>query len=373
MARYGLDGGVAVQQADDAARFRPELRAPGGIVVLLLLLARREFGPDAVNQPDRVLRVREVPRAERRVEMRWVDRVHTHGVGAHLRDQLDPPVIRAVVGGKLGGMFSGQRRADVDGLDPHRPPCSASVADLEDASSGTRGHVGRTWADTVRELRVGHRRRDAREVPEARGITRHDAQGAHEGRACSRQVAGAIGRHGAAGNCIVRLRRKRRRAVEQDARLRNGVPAHGDVRCAGERVGIAWARAQDVIERGLGRRDVVASVGGPAACQPRRRRRVERLTLPRGSALPAGRSREREHHERERGEVGWKRVQGAMRGRAEIHEKHATVEAICVPLLHRWSPCAVRWRREVRAAWRAAPGSSRARPSSRRRSSAGPS
>jgi len=92
---------VAVDQRDNVLHLAAELSEPFRVVVFLFLFAGRKLRPYAVNEPDGMRGVREIPAPQRRVKVRRMDRVDAYRVRSHLRHQCNPPVIRAVVRRKL--------------------------------------------------------------------------------------------------------------------------------------------------------------------------------------------------------------------------------------------------------------------------------
>ena len=130
MTRARWNHHVAMNERRDVLHLRVKLCRPVWVVVLLFFLTWRRFGPNTVNQPHRVRRVREIPLSQCRVEMGRVDRVYTNRIGSHLRHQRDPLLVRAVVGRKLRGELPWQSGPQVDCLDPHRRPLTVSCSDF---------------------------------------------------------------------------------------------------------------------------------------------------------------------------------------------------------------------------------------------------
>src|SRR5712671_3495927 len=106
-----------MKQRDDVSHFPTKLAQPFRIVILLLLLARGELGPHAVNQPDGMRWMREIPASQRGIEVRRMDRVKANCICPHLGDESDPSLIRAVIRGKLGRVLPRYRRTEVYCLD----------------------------------------------------------------------------------------------------------------------------------------------------------------------------------------------------------------------------------------------------------------
>src|SRR2546423_12962409 len=101
MTRTGWNRRIAVNQRDHALHFALEPRHPLRIVVLLCLLAWRGLGPNAMNQPDWMGGVRQIPIPQRRVEVWRMNGVNPHRVGAHLGNERDPSLVGAVIGREL--------------------------------------------------------------------------------------------------------------------------------------------------------------------------------------------------------------------------------------------------------------------------------
>src|SRR3981081_604711 len=100
--------GIPMEKGDDTAHFSSKLSKPLRIFVLLLQRSRWELRPAAVDKPDRARRVREIPAPQRGVEVWWMNRVDPDGVGTHVCQQRNPPLVRTVVRGKLRRMLPGK-------------------------------------------------------------------------------------------------------------------------------------------------------------------------------------------------------------------------------------------------------------------------
>ncbi len=115
----GLQDCGAMDHINHPPGLRDELSLPLGRVEAV---ARREFGPDTMDQPQGAVGMRQVPAAEGAVELGRQDGVEADRVGIHPRHHSQPPGVKRRVAGKFRGKLPWKRGTEVDSLDPQPPP-----------------------------------------------------------------------------------------------------------------------------------------------------------------------------------------------------------------------------------------------------------
>ena len=265
VARSRRNHGIAVNQRDDTLHFAVKLSQPLRIVVLLLLFARRQLRPDAVNQPDRVRSVSQIPVPQRAVEMRRMHGVDTNRVRAHVGDDGNPPLVGAVVRWKLRREFSRKRGTQVHGLDPHRRPLAGAFPDFDDAPPGSRHQNCRCWSHPRRQHHVREQLRDSGEIRERGRIPWYDPQRPLETVPSGGEISISVRSHARASHGVVGGRVCDRRAPEERARIPQTTLPHCSVAGTGQRSRIVRAKRQRALELGLGARDVTLPICRPTS------------------------------------------------------------------------------------------------------------
>src|SRR5205823_7053544 len=131
------DERMPVHQIDHPAHLGPERHLPRrGVVVA----ARWWLGPHSVQQPQGAIGVGVVPRFEGPIEGRRKNRIDTKRVSTRLGDELEPAMVRRIVGGEFGRKMAWEGDADVDTLHVQRPP-PAPYTDLEAIARRPRRHI----------------------------------------------------------------------------------------------------------------------------------------------------------------------------------------------------------------------------------------
>ena len=220
-------------EPDDAPHLAPKPTEPHGIVVFLLLLARRRLGPHTVNQPERMGRVREIPASQRGVEVRRVHSVDANRVGAHLGYERNPPLIGAVIRRKLRGVLARKRGTKIHGLDPHGRPLTRAVPDFDDAPPCSRPDSRHRRPRARGEHVVRDIVRQSRQICESGRIARDDSQCPLEAASRHDQISSSVRCHSRARDRVVGHRINRDGASEEALRggklslAHRGIPSAG--------------------------------------------------------------------------------------------------------------------------------------------------
>ena len=189
-ARGVAGAGRQLQRAVDQVHHVPHL-GPEGVLPrrIVEVMLGGQLGPDPLHQPERLSRMRQVPRAEGPVEGRRQDRVHPDHVRVHGGQRVEPARVCGGVLREFGGELPRQRHAEVHALHVEGDPAPHRVPHLESRADGPRDE-----REGVRSPPQVERRA----VPVGRGVGEQRAQVLSLGRQRERPPRGPRGRGGIA-------------------------------------------------------------------------------------------------------------------------------------------------------------------------------
>ena len=218
-----------------------------------------------MNQPDWMGGVRQIPVSQRRVEVRRMNGVNANGIGSHLGDERDPPLVGAVIGRELRRELAWKRGTEIHGLDPHRRPLTRGVSDFNDAPAGSRCNGCRRRSRSRNEHIWRNLTRNSSQIRERRRITGQDSQCPLETAARGDQFSRSICGHPRASYGVVRRRVNSYGPSEKCFRRGQPTLAHCDVARASEGAQFPRTESKCSLELVARAGHVVCPIGAPSS------------------------------------------------------------------------------------------------------------